>query len=108
MIEAEQLNIEGKRSGEGFIVHKDTLTEALARTQAERVEVISGVTVGCKGFLGYLKALGESNIIKVIPSSGIASELRDSDKSLKVICGSHESQIPDGAWISDKTGVSFC
>lgn len=107
MIKTEQLNIEGKRSGEGFIVHKDTLTDALARTQAERIQVIDGVTIGRKGFLSYLKALGESNIIKVIPSSGIASGLRDSEKSLKVTCGSHQSYIPDNAWISDKTGVSF-
>jgi len=104
----EQLNIEGKRSGEGFIVHKDVLTNALSRVQAERVHPFDGVTIGRKGFLSYLKALGESNIIKVIPSSGMASESQHTDKNLKVICGSHEAIIPDNAWISDKTPVTFC
>jgi DNA polymerase-3 subunit beta len=33
----EQVNIEGKRSGEGFVAHKDQLVNALSRAQGERV-----------------------------------------------------------------------
>jgi hypothetical protein len=33
----EQVNVEGKRSGEGFVAHKDTLANALSRVLAERV-----------------------------------------------------------------------
>jgi len=60
----EQLNIEGKRSGEGFVAHKAMLVNALSRAIADRV-ILMGITLGLKGFLGYLKALGGSNIVKV-------------------------------------------
>ena len=102
------MNIEGKRSGEGFVVHKDTMVNALSRAQAERIEVVDGVTIGKRGFLTYLKALNGSNIIKVVPLSDVASESQHIDKSLKVVCGSNTSQIPDRAWISDKTGLTIC
>ena len=102
------MNIEGKRSGEGYVVHKDVFINALSRAQAERIEAIDGVTVGRKGFLTYLKALNGSNIIKVIPLSDMACESQHIEKSLKVICGSHTSQIPTRAWISDKTSLSYC
>jgi hypothetical protein len=102
------LNIEGKRSGEGFVVHKDVLIDALSRAQAERIEALDGVTIGRKGFLTYLKALNGSNIIKVIPLSDVASESQHIEKSLKVICGTNTSQIPNTAWISDKTALSYC
>ncbi len=55
----EQLNIVGKRSGNGFVAHKATLVNALSRALADRV-VVSDFTVGRKGFLGYLKALAGS------------------------------------------------
>ncbi len=59
----EQLNIAGKRSGEGFIAHKALLVDALSRAVADRV-VLSDITLGRKGLLGYLKALGGSNVVK--------------------------------------------
>lgn len=31
-----------------------------------------------------------------------------SNKGLKVLCGSHQSTIPDGAWLKPKTPFSFC
>ena len=62
----EQLNIEGKRSGEGFVSHKAKLVSALSRALADRVLLVD-LTIGRKGFLGYLKALGGSNIVKVVP-----------------------------------------
>ena len=68
----EQLNIEGKRSGEGFVAHKAMLVNALSRAIAARV-VLMDITLGLKGLLGYLKALGGSNVVKVIPSNGSAS-----------------------------------
>ena len=37
----EQVNIVGKRSGEGFVAHKDTLANALSRVLAERVTLFS-------------------------------------------------------------------
>ncbi len=57
MNKIEKLNIEGKRSGEGFIAHKAMLVSALSRALSARV-VLLGITVGLKGLLGYLKALG--------------------------------------------------
>ena len=79
----EQLNIEGKRSGEGFVSHKAILVNALSRALAERVVLID-FTIGRKGFLTYLKSLGGSNVVKVVPSSnGDASGLRVADKRLK-------------------------
>ncbi len=61
----EQLNIEGKRSGEGFVAHKATLVNALSRALADRV-VLMDLTIGRKGLLGYLKALGGSNVIRLL------------------------------------------
>jgi DNA polymerase III subunit beta len=57
----EKLNIEGKRSGDGFVAHKATLVQALSRALAERVTLLD-VSVGRKGLLGYLKALGGSDL----------------------------------------------
>jgi len=74
-VHTEQLNIEGKRSGEGFVAHKAILVNALSRALAERL-VLFDLTVGRKGFTNYLKALAGSNIIKVVPANGSASEVR--------------------------------
>ena len=69
----EQLNIVGKRSGDsGFVAHKATLVNALSRVLADRV-MVGDFTVGRKGFLGYVKALAGSNIIRVTPANGDAS-----------------------------------
>ena len=73
----------GKRSGEGFVAHKATLVNALSRALADRV-VLMDLTIGRKGLIGYLKALGGSNIVKVIPSNGSASESQAIGKRLKV------------------------
>jgi DNA polymerase-3 subunit beta len=104
----EQLNIEGKRSGEGFVAHKALLVSALSRALADRVVLID-LTIGCKGLLGYLKALGGSNIVKVIPSNGSASGSQtDGHKGLKVICGSNTSYLADGDWVGEKTPMTLC
>ena len=97
----EQLNIEGKRSGEGFVAHLSVLVKALSRALAERVTLI-GLTVGRKGFLGYLKALGGSNVVKVIPC-GSASDKQANAKAIKVICGANTSVIPNEHWIKQGT-----
>ena len=89
MIKIEQLNIEGKRSGDGFVAHKATLVSALSRALADRVTLLDHY-VGRKGLLGYLKALGGSNIVKVIPSNGSASGTQATDKRLKVLWTSHD------------------
>ncbi len=68
-MDIEQLNIVGKRSGEGFVAHKAMLENALSRALADRV-VLMDITLGRNGLLGYLRALGGSNIVKVIPSNG--------------------------------------
>ncbi len=61
------------------------LVNALSRALADRV-VLMDITLGRKGLLGYLKALGGSNIVKVIPSIGSASGLQtNGHKRLKVI-----------------------
>jgi len=68
----------------------------------------SDTTIGKRGFLSYLKALAGSNIVKVIPANGSASGLQANGKGLKVVCGNHQSCIPDGAWLKDKTPFTFC
>ena len=103
----EQLNIEGKRSGEGFVAHKALRVSALSRAVADRV-VLSDITLGRKGLLGYLKALGGSNVVKVIPASGSASESQAVAKGLKVLCGANTSYLSDGEWIDDNTPVTIC
>ena len=101
------MNIEGKRSGEGFVAHKAMLVNALSRAIADRV-MLMDITIGRKGLLGYLKALGGSNIVKVIPSNGSASGERITDKRLKVICGANTSYLADNDWIGEKTPLAFC
>lgn len=104
----EQLNIEGKRSGEGFVAHKATLVNALSRALADRV-VLMDLTIGRKGFLGYLKALGGSNVVKVIPSNGSASGSQaNGHKRLKVVCGANISYLADSEWIGDNTPMTLC
>ncbi|GAH62162.1 unnamed protein product, partial [marine sediment metagenome] len=66
------------------------------------------MTIGCKGFLGYLKALGGSNIVKIVPSNGSASEPQATDKRLKVICGANTSFLADDEWVGEKTPMTFC
>ena len=100
----EQLNIEGKRSGEGFVCHRERLVSALSRAQAPKVEVVN-LTLGRKGFLNYLKALGGSNIIKITPN-GSASEAQATEKGLRVVCGSNTSYLTDGAWVTEKIAMS--
>ncbi|MBA7626402.1 hypothetical protein ES703_33850 [subsurface metagenome] len=102
----EQLNIEGKRSGAGFVAHKAMLINALSKALADRV-ILVDITLGRKGFLGYLKALGGSNIVKVIPSNGSASGSQATSKRLKVLCGSNTSYLADSEWIGDKTPMTF-
>jgi hypothetical protein len=103
----EQLNIEGKRSGEGFCAHKAILVNALSRALAERV-VLMDFTIGRKGFLTYIKSLGGSNVVKVVPSNGDASGLRVADKRLKVVCGANTSYLDDMAWVGEKTPLTLC
>ena len=103
----EQLNIEGKRSGSGFVAHKAVLVNALSRALAERVTVLD-FTIGRKGFLNYLKTLGGSNIVKVVPANGDASETQVTGKRLRVVCGSNISHLEDMAWIGDKTPMTLC
>jgi len=103
----EQLNIVGKRSGDGFVAHKATLVNALNRVLADRVTVC-GYTVGRKGFTGYVKALAGSNTVKVVPASDADSETHSNGKRLKVVCGSTTSYLEDMAWIGDNTPMTLC
>ena len=104
----EKLNIEGKRSGEGFVAHKAMLVSALSRAIASRV-VLLDFTLGRNGLLGYLKALGGSNVVKVVPSSGSASESQaNGHKRLKVICGANTSYLNDLEWVGEKTLLTLC
>jgi len=97
----------GKRSGEGFVAHKVTLVNALSRALAERV-MLMDLMIGRKGFVGYLKALGGSNVVKVVPSNGSASESQAISKRLKVICGANTSYLTDNEWIGEKTPFALC
>ena len=103
----EQLNIEGKRSGEGFVAHKAILVNALSRAIADRV-VLMDITLGRRGLLGYLKALGGSNIVKVIPDASASGSQANGHKRLKVLCGANTSYLADLDWIGDKTPMTIC
>ncbi len=83
------------------------LVSALSRALSARV-VLLDITIGLKGLLGYLKALGGSNIVKVIPSNGSASESQATSKRLKVICGANTSYLADSEWIGEKTPLTLC
>jgi len=102
----EQLNIVGKRSGDGFVTHKATLVNALSRVMAERL-LLMDFTIGRKGFAGYIKALSGSNIVKIVPANGNASGSQVTDKRLKVVCGANTSYLEDTAWVGDKTSLTF-
>ena len=97
----EQLNIEGKRSGEGFVCHKERLVSALSRAQAPKVEV-SNFILGRKGLLNYLRLLGGSNIVKIIPSNGGAGESQTAAKRLKIVCGANVSYLEATTWLTEK------
>jgi len=73
------------------------LVNAFSRALSERV-MLMDFTIGRRGLLGYLKALGGSNIVKVVPA----------DKRLKVICGTNTSYLADSDWIGEKTPMTFC
>jgi len=98
----------GKRSGDnGFVAHKATLVNALGRALAERV-MVSDFTIGRKGFLGYLKALAGSNIVRIVPANCDASVSQVNGKRLRVVCGSNTSYLEDLAWVGDKTPMTLC
>jgi len=83
------------------------LVSALSRALADRV-VLMDITLGRKGLLGYLKALGGSNIVKVVPTNGNASGSQVTGKRLKVICGSNTSYLAGSEWMGDKTALTLC
>jgi len=92
------------------------LVNALSRALAERV-MLMDLTIGRKGFLGYLKALAGSNIVKVVPASVDASGMQvNRHKKLKVTCGANTGCIDDGDWIKEgkvedkgkATPLTFC
>jgi len=101
----------GKRSGDGFVAHKAMLVNALSRALADRV-MLMDFTIGRKGFVGYLKALGGSNIVKVTPSASASGEQANGHKRLKVACGANTSYLEDLAWIVTEgkriTPLSLC
>jgi hypothetical protein len=103
----EQLNIVGRRSGEGFVAHKAVLVNALSRALANAV-VLMGLTIERKGLLGYLKALGGSNVIKVTPCAGSASGSQATSRRLKVICGANTAYLQDMAWVGEKVPLTLC
>ena len=64
------------------MAHKAVLENALSTAIADRV-ILNDVTLGHKDLLGYLEALGGSNVVEVIPSSGSASGEQTIGKRLK-------------------------
>jgi DNA polymerase-3 subunit beta len=67
------------------------------------------LTIGRKGFLNYLKSLGGSNIVKVVPSNGSASGSQtNGHKRLKVVCGANTSYLDDLTWVVEKTPLTLC
>ena len=100
-----------KQTGEGFVAHKALLVNALSRALAERV-MLMDFTIGRKGFVGYLKALGGSNIVKVTPDASASGSQANGHKRLKVTCGANTSYLEDLAWISTEgkriTPLTLC
>jgi DNA polymerase-3 subunit beta len=83
------------------------LVGALSRALAERLMLLD-FTIGRKGFLGYVKALAGSNVVKVVPATASASgERTNGHKRLKVVCGANTSYLDDLAWIGDKTPMTI-
>jgi DNA polymerase-3 subunit beta len=81
---------------------------ALTRALSARVMLVK-ITIGRKGLLGYLKSLGGSNIVKIVPAAAGAGESQDNGhKGLKVVCGSNTGYLEDTAWIGEKTPVTVC
>ncbi len=72
--------------------------------------VLIDFTIGRKGFLTYIKSLGGSNIVKVVPSAnGSASGSQATGhKRLKVVCGANTSYLDDMAWVGEKTPLTLC
>jgi DNA polymerase-3 subunit beta len=79
--------------------------------------VLIDFTIGRKGLLNYLKSLGGSNIVKIVPSTssgqvpsnGSASGLQaNGHKRLKVVCGANTSYLNDTAWVGEKTPLTLC
>ena len=58
--------------------------------------------------MSYIKALAGSNIVKVIPANGNASGEQAIGKALKVVCGNHQSYIPNTAWLKESTPFTLC
>lgn len=59
-------------------------------------------TIGRKGLLNYLRAVSGSNVVKIVPDSGCASESQATAKRrLKVVCGATTSHISDNSWIRE-------
>ena len=97
----------GKRSGEGFVAHKAVLVSAISRALADAV-VLMGLTIERRGLLGYLKALGGSNVIKVTPYAGGASGSQATSKKPRVICGANTGYLQDMAWVGKKVPLTLC
>jgi DNA polymerase-3 subunit beta len=93
------------------VAHKARLVNALSRALAERV-VLMDFTIGRKGFLTYLKSLGGSNIVKVVPANGSTSPSAEGQanghKRLKVVCGANTSYLDDLTWVGEKTPATLC
>jgi hypothetical protein len=66
-------------------------------------------TIGRKVFLTYIKSLGGSNIVKIVPANGSASGSQaNGHKRLKVVCGTNTSYLDDMAWVGEKTPLTLC
>jgi len=71
--------------------------------------VLIDFTIGRKGFLTYLKSLGGSNIVKIVPASVSASGSQaNGHKRLKLVCGANTSYLDDMAWVGEKTPLTLC
>jgi len=69
--------------------------------------VLTDITLGRKGLLGYLKSLGGGNVVKVTASNGSASGVQAAEKKLRVLCDANTSYLSDGEWIDDNTPVTL-
>jgi hypothetical protein len=65
-------------------------------------------TIGRRGLVGYLKALGGSNTVKIVPSASASDSQANGQKRLKVVCGANTAYLDDQSWIGEKTPFTMC
>ena len=95
---SEQLNIVGRRCGQGFVCHRLHLVNSLSTVQSPTVKVL-GLTLGTRGLTGFLRLSNRSNIVTMIPVKGKSND----EARLRVEVGSYHTSLEHLDWTTEKT-----